>query len=89
MKNATTLDITDARNQLSSLANRLKDEQVIWVTKHNKKAFAVVSPELMEATLETLEILADPNALKMLQESLDDIRAGRLVDHKEIRKALR
>ena len=40
--------------------------------------------ELLEAALETLEILADPNTLKMLEESLEDIRNGRLVDHEEI-----
>lgn len=85
--NTATLDITEARNQLASLANRLKEDQIIWITRHGKKAFAVVSPELMEATLETLEI--DPNALKLLQQSLDDIRAGRVIDHKEVGRKLR
>lgn len=83
-----TLDMSEARKQFSSLPERLKDEQVIWITRHNKRAFAVVDMELMEAVLETLEILRYPTTLRMLQESLDDIREGRLIDHKAIERDL-
>jgi len=88
MSNPTTLDISEARKLFSKLDKRLKEEQLIWVTRHNKKAFAVVDMELMEAVLETLEILKDPNALRMLQESLADIRAGRLYDHEDIEREM-
>jgi prevent-host-death family protein len=84
-----TLDISEARNQLSRLQERLKEERVIWITRHNKKAFAVVDMEVMEALLETLDILDDPEALKMFHESLEDIRAGRLHDHEDIKKEMR
>lgn len=83
------LDISEARKQFSQLDKRLGEERLIWVTKHNKKAFALVDMEYMEAVLETLEILRDPDALKTLQDSLADIRAGRLHPHEDIERELR
>ncbi len=88
MSNIATLDISEARKQFSKLDERLKAEQLIWVTRHNKKAFAVVDLELMEAVLETMEILQDPKALRMLQESLADVQAGRLHDHEDVEREL-
>lgn len=84
----SSLDISEARRQLSHLDERLHDEQVIWITKHNKKAFAVVEMEYLEAILETLDILNDPESLKMLTQSLADIRAGRLHAHADVEREL-
>lgn len=83
-----TLDISEARKQLNSIDERLKDERVIVVTRHNKKAFAVVDLEYLSAVLETVEILSDPEAMQMLQASIDDIRKGRLHDHDDVEKEL-
>lgn len=83
-----TLDITEARNQISHLGDRLRQERVIWITKHNKRAFAAVDSEFMETIFETLEVLNDPEALKMLQASLEDIKRGRLHDHDAVKKEL-
>lgn len=82
-----TLDISEARKEFSRLPARLHEERLIWITRHSKKAFAVVDREFMEAVLETLEILRDPESLKMLQESLDDIRSGRLIAHVDVEDA--
>jgi PHD/YefM family antitoxin component YafN of YafNO toxin-antitoxin module len=87
MKSAT-LDISEARRQFTKLDERLEDERIIWVTRHNKRAFAVVNLDVLEALLETLEILQDGDALKMLQESLADIQAGRLHDHDDIKREM-
>lgn len=86
--NPGTLDISEARKEFSRLDERLREEHVIWITRHNKKAFAVVDIGLLEALMETVEILNDPEALKMLQASLDDIRAGRVYDHDDIKSEL-
>lgn len=85
---APTLDISEARKQLNSIDEKLKDQRVIYVTRHNKKAFAVVNLEYLSAVMETLEILADPAALQLLQESIEDIKAGRLHDHDDVEKEL-
>ena len=85
---AGTLDISEARKQLNSIDTRLKDERVIVITRHNKKAFAVVDLEYLSAVMETIEVLSDPEAMRMLRESLQDIRAGRLHDHDDVEKEL-
>jgi prevent-host-death family protein len=88
MTTAPTLDISEARNQIAHLSARLRDEHVIWITKHNKKVFAAVDADMMEALIETIEILRDPEALRMLQASFEDIRMGNLHDHEDVKKEL-
>ena len=68
----STLDISEARKQFSQLDKRLREDRVIWITRHNKKAFAVVDTDLLQTVLETIEILSDPDAWKMLQDGLRD-----------------
>lgn len=84
----TTLDISEARKQFTKLDKRLRVDHVIWVTRRNKRAFAVVDTELLQTVLETIEILSDPEALGMLQKSLQDIKAGRLRDHEDVKREL-
>jgi PHD/YefM family antitoxin component YafN of YafNO toxin-antitoxin module len=83
-----SLDISEARRQFTSLDERLRKHQVIWVTRRNKKAFALIGTELLETVLETIEILSDPEALAMLQQGLQDVRAGRLYDHEAVKSEL-
>jgi PHD/YefM family antitoxin component YafN of YafNO toxin-antitoxin module len=83
-----TLEISEARKQLNSIDERLREERVIYVTRHGDRAFAVVDLEYLSAVMETMEILSDPEAMKMLKESLDDIRAGRLHGHDAVEKEL-
>lgn len=83
-----TLDISEARKQFSRLDERLREDRVIWITRHNKRAFAVVDTDLLQTVLETIEILSDPDALEMFQEGLRDIRAGRLHDHEDVKREI-
>jgi PHD/YefM family antitoxin component YafN of YafNO toxin-antitoxin module len=84
----TTLDISAARKQFTNLDKRLRQDLVIWVTRRNKRAFAVVDTEMLQTVLETIEILSDPEALEMLQRSMQDIKAGRLRDHEDVKREL-
>jgi len=84
----TTLDISEARKQFTTLDKRLREDQVIWITRRNKRAFAVVDTELLQTVLETIEILSDPDALAMLQQSMQDIKAGRVHDHEDVKREL-
>ena len=88
MMGTSTLDISEARKQFSQLDKRLREDRVIWITRHNKKAFAVVDTDLLQTVLETIEILSDPDAFIMFQEGLRDIRAGRLHDHEDVKSEL-
>lgn len=82
------MDISEARKKFNTLDRDLQDDCVIYVTRHNKKAFAVVNVEYLTTVMETLEVLADPEALQLLQDSIADIRAGRVFDQDEVEREL-
>lgn len=82
------LDIDEARRIFSELDDHLRSDPIIWITRQDKKAFAVVGTELLESVLETIEILADQPACEMIQRSLEDIRSGRLKDHADVKREL-
>lgn len=83
-----SLDISQARDQLDSLDQMLREQPVIKVTRGNQEAFAVVDLDYLDTVLETIEILSDPDAMRMLEQSLEDIRAGRLLDQDQVRREL-
>ena len=83
-----TLDISEARKQFNSLDQQLASDRVICITRHGKEAFAIVDMEYLRTILETIDILSDPETCRMLQESLDDIREGRLIDHDDVLEEL-
>lgn len=85
---ASTLDISEARKKLNSIDEQLKSDRVVYVTRHNKKAFAFVDLDFLSMVMETMQILADPEALRLLQESMEDIRLGRVHDHEDVEKEL-
>lgn len=88
MPTETTIDISEARRLFSTLDERLSIEKVIYVTRHNNKAFAIVDIEYISAVIETLEIMSDPVSYKMFQESLEDIKNGKLHDHEDVKREL-
>lgn len=83
-----SIDISEARSQFSQLDERLKRERVIRVTRHKKDAFAIVDVEYLEALLETVEILSDPESMTLLAQSIADIQEGRLHDHEDVKREL-
>lgn len=88
MSAMSSMDITEFRNNWTSMQDRVRDQQVIRITKHGKDAFAVVDIDYLQAVLETIEIMSDPESFRMLLESLNDIKNGRVVDHAEVKRRL-
>ena len=89
MPGDATIDISEARKQLNSLDKRLSEgEPIIYVTRHNKRAFVIVDLECMSAILETLEIMSDPDSYDAFRHSLEDIRNGRMYDHEDVKREL-
>ena len=71
------ISITAARNKFMKLPDQAAKDQILAVTRRNKEVMAVMSWELYEGLLETLEVLSDPELMKHLRASLEDIKAGR------------
>lgn len=72
------LTITEARKQLLTLPEQLTDEPVI-ITKHGKPAMVALGYEQFESIMETLEVLADPELMNILRQSLAQADQGETV----------
>ena len=83
-----TIDISEARKNIAGLNELLEDEPVIWVTKRNKKVFAVVDKEWLEGVIETMEVMADTELLRELDRRLSDMKSGKakLVSQEEVER---
>jgi PHD/YefM family antitoxin component YafN of YafNO toxin-antitoxin module len=87
MHTYNTMKFTEARKQFSTLHEHFdKDNNAIIVEKHGQRLLAIVDPDYLDAMVETMEIMADPNTYKMLLESLDDIKHGRVRSHEDVRR---
>ena len=71
------IPITEARNKFMKLPDEAARHEILAVTRRNKEVMAVMSWELYEGLLETLEVLADPVLMSHLKKGLEDVKAGR------------
>lgn len=84
-----TLPITEARQNLTTLVNRVNkrlDEYVITV--NGKPAAVLMSAVEYDSWRETNEILADKKLMKAIKQGEKDIEAGRVYDWEEVKKEL-
>lgn len=71
------IPITEARNKFMKLPDQTAKNQILAVTRRNKEVMAVMSWDLYEGLLETLEVLSDPELIKQLKVAVADVKAGR------------
>ena len=83
------LTITEARNKFMKLPDETTDNQIIAVTRRNKEVLAVMSWELYEGLLETIEILADQELMENIKRGMEEIKSGKTYTIEESRKRLR
>ena len=85
----TDLTITEARQKLPSLPERLADDPgTVVITRRGKPVLAILSWDLYEAIIETLEILEDETLMTALRQSLQDLEAGRTSSMEEVKREL-
>jgi antitoxin YefM len=82
------LSITEARKAFMKLPQTAKKAQIIAVTRRNQEVMAIMSWDLYEGLLETLEILGDSELMDHLQKALGDISAGKTFSKEEARERL-
>jgi len=61
----------------------------VTITRRGQPVLAVLPWEFYESIVETLDILGDPEMGRVLRESLEDLKRGRLVSNAEAKKRLR
>ena len=86
----TELTISEARKALLDLPEKLArtPERAVTITRRGQPVLAVLPWEFYESIIETLDILGDPEMVKALRESLEDLDRGRVVTNAEAKKRL-
>ncbi len=82
------LSITEARKSFMKLPQTTDKQQIIAVTRRNQEVMAIMSWELYEGLLETLDILADSELMDNLKKALRDTSSGRTYSIEDVRERL-
>ncbi len=83
------IPIVEARAILPQLPKRLaEEERAVAITRHGKPVLAVMSWELFESIVETMEVMADDDMMASLQRGIEDVREGNLVPIERVVSAL-
>jgi prevent-host-death family protein len=73
------IPISEARNKFMKLPEEAAKHKILAVTRRNKEVMVVMSWELYEGLLETLEVLlSDPKLMNHLKRGIEDVKAGRV-----------
>ena len=83
------MTISEAINRFMKLPEQTDRDQVLAITRRNKEIMVVMSWELYEGLLETIEILSDPELMSDLGKSMADLKAGRVYTLSEASERLR
>ena len=65
---ATTYSITEAQAKFPAVVREAAEHPVV-ITRRDKVVGYLLSPERFEAILETMEILANPEAMKAIRDA--------------------
>lgn len=63
-------------------------ERTVTITRRGQPVLAVISWELYESIVETLDVLSEPELVAALRDSVEDIKHGRLLSHEEVGRRL-
>jgi antitoxin YefM len=86
-----TMPIIEARKKLTSLPEEFEREPemgAVAVTRRGKPVLAVMSWELYESLVETLEILGDEKLLTALREGIEEAAEGKELAWEHAKKEL-
>ena len=88
---AQSIPIIEARSRLTKLPEefgRHPGAGAVAVTRRGKPVLAVLSWDLYESLLETLEILSDEDMVSSLRRSLREAAAGKVIRWDRAKKRL-
>ena len=80
----TFIPITQAKARLLDVVRQIHDtNDTVAITKNGVPEAVILSMAKFEGFLETIDILADPETMRQLRGSAQDLKEGRLVDLEE------
>jgi prevent-host-death family protein len=86
------MPIIEARNRLTALPEELEREREIGavaVTRRGKPVLAVMSWDLYESIVETMEILGDEEMTGALRKSIREVAKGKTIPWERAKRRLR
>jgi prevent-host-death family protein len=86
---ARIVPFSEARARLSELLDEVEQlHEHVVVTRNGRPTAVVLSAEEYDTLEETVEILSDPEALEVLREAEEDVRAGRVRPWEDVGREL-
>lgn len=80
----TILPVTTVKKELLEIVKRIQEmDETIAITKNGSPVGILMPFDRYEGLLETIEILSDPEILKVLKKSKQDFRNRKTISHKE------
>ena len=83
------LAMAEARKQLPKLADALEKHPEIGavkVTRHGKPVLAVLSWDLYESVVETMEIMSDPEMMAAFRQGVKEMQEGKAIPLEQFRR---
>ena len=81
--------MAEARKQLPKLADALEKHPEIGavkITRHGKPVLAVLSWDLYESVVETMEIMSDPELMAAFRQGVKDMKEGRAIPLEQFKR---
>jgi len=86
-----SLPIAEARRRLTSLAGELEKRPklgAVAVTRRGKPVLALLSWDLYESIMETMEILSDPEMLAAFRQGVREMNEGKGIPWEKAKRRL-
>ncbi|MEK6814522.1 MAG: type II toxin-antitoxin system Phd/YefM family antitoxin [Nitrospirota bacterium] len=86
-----TMPIVEARKKLTSLPEEFEKEpetDAVAVTRRGKPVLALMSWDVYESLVETLEIMGDKDLMADLRRSIREVREGKTIPWERVKKDL-
>ena len=81
-----TLPLAEIKARLSEIVDRVQEQhERIILTRNGRPAAVLMSPEDLEALEDTLDLLADPAALRDIERARRDIADGKGIGAAELK----
>ena len=85
------LAMAEARKQLPKLADALEKHPEIGavkITRRGKPVLAVLSWDLYESVVETMEIMSDPEMMAAFRQGVKEMEEGKAIPWEQVKKEL-
>ena len=86
-----TLPISKARNRLLKIArelNRHPEHGAVTLTNRGKAVLTLMSSDLYESVIETMDIMSDKKLMSDLRKSIRELKQGKVIPWEKVKADL-